>query len=318
MHGAPLRSAPLGLDLLLAVLMALVAPLLALRLPALIAGLATPVAALLFALGAQLAFDAGLVVAVVGPLTALVVGAVGAIAWSQLAESRARRAVARDNELLEARVRERTQELRDTQVEVLQRLGVAVEWRDAETGLHIERIGRFCERLALAVGMPADEAELLRHASALHDVGKVGIPDHILGKPGPLDPDEWTTMKTHTTIGASILAGSSSELVELSAHDRPHPPRALERRRLSRAACRASRSRWRGASARSATSSTPCCRRGPTRIPGRSTTRSSRSSGSAAPSSIPSWCGRSCRSPAVSTKSGSRRGARPPTPPSPP
>jgi hypothetical protein len=215
-HGAPLRSAPHGLNLLLVVLMALVAPLLAVRLPALVAGLAAPVAAALFAVGAQLAFDAGLVVAVVGPLIALVVGTVGAIAWSQLAESRARRAVSRDNELLEARVRERTQELRDTQVEVLQRLGVAVEWRDAETGLHIERIGRFCERLALAAGMSRAEAELLRHASALHDVGKVGIPDQILAKPGPLDPEEWTTMKTHTTIGASILAGSSSELVELS------------------------------------------------------------------------------------------------------
>ena len=66
---------------------------------------------------------------------------------------------------------------------------MAVEWRDAETGLHIERIGRFCERLALAVGMAPAEAELLRHASALHDVGKVGIPDHILAKPGPLDPE---------------------------------------------------------------------------------------------------------------------------------
>ena len=152
MHGAPLRSAPRGVNLLLVALMALIAPLLALRLPALVAGLVAPVAGALFAVGAQLAFEAGLVVAVVPPLAALVIGTVGAIAWSQLAESRARRAVARDNELLEARVRERTQELRDTQVEVLQRLGVAVEWRDAETGLHIERIGRFCERLALAVG----------------------------------------------------------------------------------------------------------------------------------------------------------------------
>ena len=57
------------------------------------------------------------------------------------------------------------------------RLGVAVEWRDAETGEHIDRIGRFCERLALAVGHDATDAELLRHASVLHDVGKVGIPD---------------------------------------------------------------------------------------------------------------------------------------------
>jgi response regulator RpfG family c-di-GMP phosphodiesterase len=62
---------------------------------------------------------------------------------------------------------------------------------------------------------PAD-AELLRHASALHDVGKVGIPDEILSKPGPLDAGEWETMQTHTTIGASILSGSASPLVQLS------------------------------------------------------------------------------------------------------
>jgi putative two-component system response regulator len=107
--------------------------------------------------------------------------------------------------VLERRVRERTEELWQTQVEVLQRLGVAIEWRDAETGRHIERIGAFCERLAVEVGMSAADAELLRHASALHDVGKVGIPDEILSKPGPLDPDEWETMKTHTTIGGNIL-----------------------------------------------------------------------------------------------------------------
>jgi putative two-component system response regulator len=124
--------------------------------------------------------------------------------------------VTRDNELLEQRVRERTEELWQTQVEVLQRLGVAIEWRDAETGSHIERIGVFCERLALEVGMSPADAELLRHASALHDVGKVGIPDEILTKPGPLDPDEWETMKTHSTIGGDILSGSSSALVQLS------------------------------------------------------------------------------------------------------
>jgi putative two-component system response regulator len=168
-----------------------------------------PIAGGLFLVGAQLAFDAGLIVDVVGPLAALFVGGVGTIAWSQLV-------VSRDNEVLERRVRERTQELWETQIEVLQRLGVAVEWRDAETGIHIERIGRFCERLALQAGLAPSDAELLRHASALHDVGKVGIPDEILSKPGPLDDDEWETMMTHTTIGASILSGSSSPLVQLS------------------------------------------------------------------------------------------------------
>jgi CHASE2 domain-containing sensor protein len=216
MHGIPLRDSAPAIPFLLIALLGLVAPLVATRFPAPIAGLAALVAAGLFAVGAQLAFDGGSIVPVVPPLVALVVGAVGTIAWSQLAESRARRAVTRDNEVLEARVRERTRELWHTQVEVLQRLGMAVEWRDAETGLHIERIGRFCERLALEAGMSPADAELLRHASALHDVGKVGIPDEILAKPGPLDADEWKTMRTHTTIGGDILSGSTSVLVQLS------------------------------------------------------------------------------------------------------
>jgi CHASE2 domain-containing sensor protein len=216
LHGAQLRQPSTAVALLLVALLALVAPLVCLRFPALAAGVAVPVTGALFLVAAQLAFEDGLIVNAVSPLVALVVAGTGTIAWGQLAESRARRAVSRDNELLEQRVRERTQELWQTQIEVVHRLGTAVDWRDAETGLHIQRIGQFCERLALEIGMEAADAELLRHASALHDVGKVGIPDGILTKPGKLTPDEWVTMKTHTTIGGSILSNSASELVQLS------------------------------------------------------------------------------------------------------
>jgi response regulator RpfG family c-di-GMP phosphodiesterase len=153
---------------------------------------------------------------VAAPLVALLCGAFGAIAWSEFAERRVRYRVSRDNELLEQRVRERTADLADAEREIAHRLGVAVEWRDAETGVHIERMGRMCERLAREVGMSIVEADLLRHASALHDVGKVGIPDEILLKPGKLGPAEWTKMKTHTTIGASILSGSKSALVQMA------------------------------------------------------------------------------------------------------
>ena len=204
------------LGLLLVALLALVAPLVYLRFAAPLVGLAVFVVGGVYLVAAQLAFNAGLIVDVVAPISALLVGAIGTIAWSQLAESRAHEAVARDNALLERRVRERTIELWETQVEICQRLGVAVESNDAETGRHIERIGSFCERLALTVGMSPGDAELLRHASALHDVGKVGIPEHILTKPGPLDAGEWEVMKTHTTIGANILAGSGSTLVQLA------------------------------------------------------------------------------------------------------
>ena len=103
---------------------------------------------------------------------------------------------------------------------------MAVEWRDAETGVHIERMGRLCERLAREVGLSLVEADLLRHASALHDVGKVGIPDEILLKPGKLDPAEWATMKTHTTIGAehplrlALRARAAGREIALSHHER--------------------------------------------------------------------------------------------------
>lgn len=216
LHGLPLRKAPNVVGLLLVALLALFAPLASLRLPTFAAALVVPLAAVLLLAMAQLAFESGLIIDVVPGVAALALGVAGTIASSALVENQARRRIARDNEVLEARVRERTAELWSTQLEIAQRLAVAVEWRDADTGLHVDRIGRFCERLALEVGADPQDAELLRHASALHDVGKVGIPDSILTKPGRLDTDEWATMKTHTTIGGSILAGSDSKLVQLA------------------------------------------------------------------------------------------------------
>jgi HD-GYP domain-containing protein (c-di-GMP phosphodiesterase class II) len=216
LNGLPLRSAPLGVDLLLLGLLAMLAPLTRWRLPLGVVGAVTVLAGAGFLAGAQFAFERGTIVDVAAPLVALLIGAFGAIAWSEFAERRVRHRVTRDNELLEKRVRERTADLAEAEREIAHRLGVAVEWRDAETGVHIERMGRLCERLAREVGMTAEQAELLRHASALHDVGKVGISDDILLKPGKLDPAEWATMKTHTTIGASILSGSRSELVQLA------------------------------------------------------------------------------------------------------
>jgi HD-GYP domain-containing protein (c-di-GMP phosphodiesterase class II) len=216
LNGLPLRSASVGVDILLLVLLAMLAPLTRWRLPLGVVGAVTVLAGASFLFGAQFAFESGTIVDVAAPLVALVIGAFGAIAWSEFAERRVRHRVTRDNELLEQRVRERTADLAEAEREIAHRLGVAVEWRDAETGVHIERMGRLCERLAREVGMTAEQAELLRHASALHDVGKVGISDEILLKPGKLDPAEWATMKTHTTIGASILSGSRSELVQLA------------------------------------------------------------------------------------------------------
>jgi CHASE2 domain-containing sensor protein len=216
LDGLPLRSATPAINLLVLALLAMLAPLARWRLPLGAVGAVTLLAGAGFLAGAQLAFQNGTIVDVAAPLLALILGAFGAIAWSEFAERRVRTRVSRDNELLEQRVRERTADLADAEREIAHRLGVAVEWRDAETGVHIERMGRLCERLAREVGLSVVEAELLRHASALHDVGKVGIPDEILLKPGKLDSAEWAQMKTHTTIGAAILSGSKSALVQMA------------------------------------------------------------------------------------------------------
>jgi len=123
--------------------------------------------------------------------------------------------VARQNQRLEATVRARTAELRESQAEVVRRLGHAAESRDGETGLHIVRMSRVAHLLALACGLDAADAEMLLHAAPMHDVGKIGIPDAILLKPGELDPQEWELMKRHAVIGAELLAGSHSPIVQL-------------------------------------------------------------------------------------------------------
>jgi response regulator RpfG family c-di-GMP phosphodiesterase len=127
----------------------------------------------------------------------------------------AKEEVARQNNTLELAVRERTAELRETQLEVVRRLSHAAESRDHETGVHITRMSRMCSRLALAAGATPMEAELLLQAAPMHDVGKIAIPDRILRKPGKLEPDEWEIMKSHTAIGAELLAGSRSPVVQL-------------------------------------------------------------------------------------------------------
>lgn len=120
------------------------------------------------------------------------------------------------NEELEEKVRDRTKELNDTRLEIIRRLGRAAEYRDNETGYHIIRMSKMCALLAHHMGMTARETELLLNASPMHDIGKIGIPDRVLLKPVSLDAEEWKIMKTHTTIGAEILAGHDSELMVMA------------------------------------------------------------------------------------------------------
>jgi HD-GYP domain-containing protein (c-di-GMP phosphodiesterase class II) len=108
-------------------------------------------------------------------------------------------------------------ELEIAQAETVRRLSMAVEFRDEDTGAHIERIGRFSTLLAEQVGMDPDFCRTLSHAAPLHDVGKVAIPDAILLKPGELTPEERAIVETHAEEGHRLLRGSSSSILELAA-----------------------------------------------------------------------------------------------------
>lgn len=120
------------------------------------------------------------------------------------------------NRRLEEKVQERTMELEDLQVELIYRLGRVAEYRDNDTGMHVSRIGNYAFELGLAAGMNDEEAQLLLHASTMHDIGKVGIPDEILLKPGVLTADEWEKMKSHTLKGGHILAGSTFAMLKMA------------------------------------------------------------------------------------------------------
>jgi HD-GYP domain-containing protein (c-di-GMP phosphodiesterase class II) len=213
LHGLPLHTAPDWAAILAVLLLALAPAAAALRLRTL-SVLTAPVLAAGYLGVAYLAFVEGWMLPVVAPLAALSLSAVGTVTASYLTERRERHRVSRHNVLLERAVRERTAELHDTQLEVVRRLARAAEWRDEDTGEHVERIGIMCERLGLAAGLTEIEAETLRHAAVLHDVGKIGVPDRVLLKPGKLDAEEWAIMKTHAQIGSSMLSGSESPLVQ--------------------------------------------------------------------------------------------------------
>lgn len=120
------------------------------------------------------------------------------------------------NETLDAKVKERTRELEQAQHEMLDRLARASESRDDDTCRHTQRVGELSAALARSAGLPDESCELIRRAAALHDIGKIGIPDCILLKPGKLTPEEFMQMKTHTAIGAGILSGSQFPMLRMA------------------------------------------------------------------------------------------------------
>ena len=115
---------------------------------------------------------------------------------------------------LELEVAERTAALRRSEVEIAQRLALAAELRDYAGGEHTQRVGNTTALLAEAIGLPDAEVETIRLAATLHDIGKIAIPDNILLKNGALTLDEFDLLKRHTTIGARMLAGSASPILQ--------------------------------------------------------------------------------------------------------
>lgn len=122
---------------------------------------------------------------------------------------------------LEAEVTKRTEELaeslsrlRSASLDTISRLSAAAEYKDEDTGAHIARIGLCAAVLARKMGLGHDMVDRILYAAPMHDIGKIGIPDRILLKPGKLDPDEWAIMQQHTTIGAKILAGSDRDFIQ--------------------------------------------------------------------------------------------------------
>ena len=121
-----------------------------------------------------------------------------------------------NNVLLESKVLERTKEINNLQMEIVERLMRAAEFRDQETGEHIIRIGRYVYILAKKLGYSEAEAAMISNASKMHDIGKVGVPDQILLKPARLTAEEMELMKCHAAKGAQILSGSQYKLLQIA------------------------------------------------------------------------------------------------------
>jgi putative two-component system response regulator len=120
-------------------------------------------------------------------------------------------------EVLKQKVREQTVEIRDSREEIAFRLVAASEHRDQETGQHVRRIGLYAAEMARLMGWDEDRIEQIRSAAPMHDIGKIGVPDAILQKPGSLTDAEWVLMREHTTMGAQILKGSKVPFIQMGA-----------------------------------------------------------------------------------------------------
>ena len=120
------------------------------------------------------------------------------------------------NQTLEAKVQERTARLAEAQLEILDRLATAGEYRDDNTGQHTQRVGKLAAMIAHGLGQSQDQVELLRLAATLHDIGKIGVPDRVLMKEGKLTGEEFEIIKSHTNIGSEILQKSKFSILQVA------------------------------------------------------------------------------------------------------
>lgn len=111
----------------------------------------------------------------------------------------------------------KTDEVRQTRNEIIKMLGRAAEYKDNETGTHIIRVGEYAYTLAISLNIDEETALTIKEASKMHDIGKIGIPDRILKKPGKLDRDEYAIMKNHTQFGSGIIGNHPSDLLKMAA-----------------------------------------------------------------------------------------------------
>jgi putative two-component system response regulator len=121
------------------------------------------------------------------------------------------------NDMLEQRVRERTADLQENYLETIFTMMRAAEHKDEDTGAHVQRISYYSRELARILGLDEEFVDMIFFASPMHDIGKIGIPDHVLLKPGGFAPDEWEVMKGHASMGAKILGNSKSPYLKMGA-----------------------------------------------------------------------------------------------------
>ncbi len=120
------------------------------------------------------------------------------------------------NRELDRKVQIKTEQLHETRLQIIQRLGRAAEYKDDDTGLHVIRMSKYSRILGVAAGMSDSEADVLLNAAPMHDIGKIGIPDNILKKPGKLTDEEFDIMRGHCVIGAEIIGDDPSELLQMA------------------------------------------------------------------------------------------------------